>query len=401
MKKQYIFLVIILALCFVQCSLRTSIRPTFNKISILYINNWTINQAAKIATLIKTEKSLDSILVIVNGNVFSSSPLTVLNKGQTEFDILNASQIDAMLFTPEFFNWGTERGKELVRNANFYCLSANIIDKLTNQTFGQEFLYKPFGKSQIAILGVSYDSSNYYFKNKNIVFQKPEFTISKFTPLIKNRTDFQFVLTDTPDTLNFPYDLVLGAPTKSGIQLLPYGEFGIYRIDVDYDNLKNIENIKRKNILLDTITEDSDVKKMILQYQAITDSILHIQYNNIGSNTINNQAINILLTETKSQSYLSNQPLIDYHLSNNNLSFNEFYNALNEKDILPILIVKGKELKLVKKNLAPAISKISDQQDYQILSTINFLKHNPQIKYDSLEFSTLAIWEILSNNLRN
>lgn len=336
------FLLIIIS---INCALRKSVQPSLNQLTILYINNWSIEQSAKISNLVKIEKRSNPVLTIINNNIFSYSPLTELNKGQVEIDILNASQIDAMLFTPDFLRWGIEHGQELIKNANFYCLGANIKNIKTNQTIGQEFLYQALDKAQIAVLGISYDSANYYFKPKNILFQNQEFTILKFKPLIENRTDFQLILTNASDTLDFSFDLILGAPTKTEMQLLPSNESGIYRIVISYDNLKNIHQIQRTNIALDTITEDKSIKEIILSYQARTDSLL----NNTFKNKIdNNWAIKTLLTNTKSQTYLSDQPMLDKKSSVGAISFQTFYNSLTEKASLPIIIIKGKELKTIK-----------------------------------------------------
>lgn len=397
--KRLIFSSVIIVFCFMGCALRTRrIRAPLDQITLLYINNWTIEQSAKIATLIKADKSYNPILVVVNGNIFSSSPLTELNKGQTEIDIFNASLIDALLFNPDFLRWGIEHSKELIKNANFYCLGANIKDNRTGRTIGQEFLFQRLGSAQIAVLGLSYDSADYYFKQKYILFQAPDFTVLKFKPLIENHSDLQFIITNTSDTLDFPYDLILGAPTKTEMQLLPWAAPGIYKIIIGYDRLKNIHQIQRTNLSLDTIAEDEAIKKIILSYQAKTDSILNRKYQNL-TKINHNWAIKTLLTETNSQAYLADQPLINKPLSNKTFLFSEFYNALNEKNSLPIITIKGKELKKVSKQLIPVITNIIDNKDYRILTNIDFLSRNPLIKFDGLEFSSLAIWEILYNNL--
>ena len=385
-------------MCFIQCTLRKSIRPSPNKISILYINNWTIDQSAKIATVVKNEKSTNPTLVLINGKLFSSSPFTDLSEGRVVINILNASQIDAVLFTPDFLRWGIQQCQELVRNADFYCLGANIKDRVTNQTFGQEFLLKALGKSQIAILGVNYDSSNYYFKDKTIEFDNPKFTILKLLPLVENHTDFQFILTQSQDSLDLPVDLIFGAPTKSEVQLLPFGEPGIYKIDIGFNNLTNITEIKRTTVLLDTIQSDTLIKKIITDYQTKLDSLLKIKINT-PTNDLNKWVIESILDITKSQSFASNQPLVAKQPSSNKISFGDFYNVLNEKDIIPILKINGNQLKDYKKFLTPSISPISANKNYQILTTNDFLNLNSELRFESVEYTNLTIWKMVSNYL--
>jgi hypothetical protein len=390
----------IVILCFVQCTHHVKPSPVLNRISIIYINNWSFDNAAKIAALIKNELKLAPIVVLTNGKIFSESPITNLNKGYAELEILNASQIDAILLTPHFLRWGIQHSKELIKKSNFFCLAANIKDKSSNQPLGQEYLIKTLGKVQVVILGISFDSLNYYFQNKNLDFHNPAFTVFKLLPQLKTRSDFQFILTQTQDSLDLPVDFIFGAPIKDKVQLLPLIEPGIYKLEIGYDNLKNIIELKRATISIDTLPDDSIVKAITTQYQAKTDSVLSIKYANIKNTNFNDWAIKTILTETKAQGFLSDQPLVDKNFTTKDFTMTDLYKGLDEKTNLPILTINGKELRKFRKSINPPLKEILDNKDYPILSTINFIEHHPELKFDSIAFTNLAVWEILSNNLK-
>jgi hypothetical protein len=401
--KKNIYFLLIIFLCITNCIYRGGIRPTLNKISIIYISNWSIEQAAQIATLIKEAKQLNPTIVIVNGDIFSRRPLTDLNKGLPEIELLNNCQIDALLLSPDFLKWGIQNAQELIKKSNFSCLAANIKDKTTNQTLAQEYLIQKVNNAQISVLGVSYDSLNYYFADKNLQFDHAEFTVSKLLPILKMRSDLQFIVTQANDSLDFPVNYLFGAPLKKYVQLIPYDRPGIYKLDISYNNSKEIQGLERVTLSTSGLSDDSITQVTLVQFQVKTDSILNLKINKNKQisdvNDLNDWAIKKLIEETKTQSFLSNQPLIGKALMLNDTSMIALYNVLNEKNILPIATINGKELQKYSKKLFPLIAKISDNQNYPILTTLDFLKSNPEIKFNSIEFSNLTVWEILRNNL--
>ena len=250
-----------------QCALRNQITSNLNKISIIYITDWSVEQSAKISNLIRNENIKAPQLVLINGKIFSNNELTKKNQGQLELEILNASGIDAVLLTPDFLLWGIDNCRELIRKSNFYCLAANIIDKTTDQPLGHQYLLKTIGKSQIALIGVSYDSLNFQSEVSQIDYRYPEFTILKLIPLVENRSDFQFVLTQFEDSLDLPVDFIIGAPMKNKPQILSTEENGIYHLEISYDNSYNIIEIKRTNLDINSLNEDPAIKSIISKYQ--------------------------------------------------------------------------------------------------------------------------------------
>ena len=406
MSNKFVLFLVIVFLCLTQCTHRVRTETVQNKISIIYINNWNINQAAKVATLIRNEQKLLPTTILINGSIFSKLPITSLNKGIGEIEILNASSIDAVFFTPDFLRWGIRQSKELVRKSNFSCLTANIKEKTTNQTLGHEYLLKAVGKAQITIFGISYDSLNYYLLDTNLEFRNPDFVIFKLLPLLKNRTDFQFILTQTQDSLDIPVNYIFGAPVKNGIQLLPLNEPGIYKLEISFDDMKNITELKRTTISLDTLPDDSIIKAIIAKYQTTTDSILNIKFapesglhrpeagrfDNTKSINFPAWATKTILEQNKTISFLYDLPLVSINPTIKDITIADLYNGLSEKDNPPILTIKGKDLRKFTKLLNPSIKPISDNEDYAILSTFRFLYQHPEIKFERIKISDFANW---------
>ncbi len=262
--KKFLLIVILIGLSSIRCThdLKNNL-SALNQFSIIYINNWKIDNSAKIATLIRNERNLQPTVALLSNNVFSDSLIKDASQRNAVIEILNASDIDAILLTPDFLTFGIDQAKQLVSECGFFCLAANVKDKLTSQTLGQEYLILNLGKTRVAIIGISNDSQQFY--GRNIDFDNPAFTVLKILPQIKNRSDFQFALTHSFDTLDLPLDFIFGAPMHDKFQMLPLTETGIYKLEFGYDKSNNISELKRTTLTVDTLPDDSVINNIINQ----------------------------------------------------------------------------------------------------------------------------------------
>ena len=395
MKKYLIFIVIIANL--VSCTKRTNIKPLLNTFSIIYINNWQSEQAPRLATFIKSEESKNPVLVIVNGDISSESKFSDMNKGLADIELMNQCKVDAVYLHSQLFKYGMQNIKDLIRKSDFSYLGANIRDKQTKQPIGQEYLFKTVGNTQIAITGINFDTLDFYLQDKNLEIRSADFSISKILPFIQERSDFQFLLTQTEDTLDLPFTMILQAPARNQVKLLNDNQKGIFIIRVGYDNLKNIMEIKRSTTSLDTIAPDPVALSILKKNESHTDSMLKTK---LLANNLNDKLLKTLLIQTKTTAYLSQEPLVPLTAKSQTIDLDEIYNLLNQKNVLPIITILGKELLSIQKSISPAIKKIADNNTYSILTTIDFLTQHPEVEYDSIEFIQMTVLEMLLNNLK-
>jgi len=264
--KKLLLIVILIGLPSIRCThnLKHN-QSSSNRFAFIYINNWKIDNSAKIATLIKNERNIQSTAILLSNNIFSDTLIKDTSQRNAVIEILNASDINATLLTPDFLIFGIDQAKQLISECNFSCLAANVKDKLTSQTLGQEYLILNLGKARVAVIGISSDSQQFYSRDTNIDFENPAFTVQKILPQIKNRSDFQFVLTHSFDTLNLPLDFIFSAPMHDKFQMLPLTETGIYKLEFGYDKSNNILELKRTTAAVDTLPDDSVINNIINQ----------------------------------------------------------------------------------------------------------------------------------------
>ncbi|WP_379971254.1 bifunctional metallophosphatase/5'-nucleotidase [Ectobacillus sp. sgz5001026] len=132
---------------------------------ITYSNNQPAEVGiAKIATLIKQERSLhEEVIVIDNGDLIQGTPLTyhyaksMLQQENPMSLILNHIGYDAAIIGNHEFNYGMDVLMHAITSSTYPYLCANILDAQTNEPyFGAPYIIKKIQPDiTIAILGVT------------------------------------------------------------------------------------------------------------------------------------------------------------------------------------------------------------------------------------------------------
>ncbi|MDW7988469.1 MAG: hypothetical protein RMJ65_07205, partial [candidate division WOR-3 bacterium] len=106
----------------------------------------------------------------------------------------------------------------------------------------------------IAVLGVSFDTIN-----KNVQYRDPDFIILKLLPILKNRSDFQCLIANTDDTLNYPFDIILGAPSKNPLLANMFPVDKAHKIIISFDTTNKSFSINIQPINYSTVSEDQEI----------------------------------------------------------------------------------------------------------------------------------------------
>jgi 2',3'-cyclic-nucleotide 2'-phosphodiesterase (5'-nucleotidase family) len=247
------------------CTFRQTTKPTLHKIPIIYITDWNIEQSAQIASLIKQEKTINPVLTLINSRIFSGDTDSITQ--QLSINILNATDIDAVLVSADFLYAGIDNCRQIIRKSDFYCLGANLKDKTNNANIGHEYLIKQLNNFNLCVIGVIYDTLNPLYQSPDFELRSPDYSVLKLITLVKNRSDFVCLLTRSNDSLDFPVDLILGAPAQQQFPVVPSETKGIYKLEIGLDNASNIIEIKRHMLALDSYLPDPSITNIIAQYQ--------------------------------------------------------------------------------------------------------------------------------------
>ncbi len=114
-----------------------------NILPINYANNESAECGiSKLATIIKRERENNKNVVLIdNGDMIQGTPLTYYyakidnKKSNPIIDTLNYLKYDVGVIGNHEFNYGREILNDVIKQSDFPWLSANILDKITNEPF--------------------------------------------------------------------------------------------------------------------------------------------------------------------------------------------------------------------------------------------------------------------------
>jgi hypothetical protein len=254
-------LVIIFILVLIRCAAnKKNLLPTQPpEFAFLYIPQWTVFEAPKIATLIKQQKLQKPTIAIIKNccpvpDGYSLSETTEAINLISE--ILDRSQVDVVLLTSNIINF-LPYFKTGLKKHNFTFLAANLSDSATSHMIWSEYIIYKLDNYKIAILGISYNAFR-----KNITKRDPNFAILKLLPILKNRADFLCLLTDAQDTLDYPFNIILGAPALMNKKCYSFDSKDVQKIIFSIDQKNAVNLIEAQSLNWAIFFDDPEILRL-------------------------------------------------------------------------------------------------------------------------------------------
>ena len=192
-------LVLLLAAIFTACSNQSEDQSN-QKIVILHTNDMhaKIDNMAKLAAYKQeVEEQYDHVFLVSAGDIFSGNPVVDVykKKGYPMIDLMNRLGYDLSAIGNHEFDYGQEILAKRMKQANFQFICANINTQKTNLPQPKPYVVlEADGKKLLflSLIEVWNDGlpSTHPAKLKNIEFQDPVESASKFTKLAKKHDAF-------------------------------------------------------------------------------------------------------------------------------------------------------------------------------------------------------------------
>lgn len=406
-SKKYLlhFIIFLFSLSFFSCAVKPRVSPIAKTITVFYTGDLNLNNIARIATIVKQERAKNPNLFIINGKIFSDEPITVLNRGEAEISILNSAGIDGIVITPDFLRFGTERAKELIDKVRFFFLAANLYQPNLTRHFGQGYLIKAMTKTRVSLIGILFDSTDFYLKLPGVQRRDPVYSTKLFVPMQRMReSDLVGLIVNHADSITFSdLDFVIGTRTAKSIAAPPCNkDESLRRLDLFLSSKNQIIDYNTSVVTItDSIIEDSLVKATLKMYQDRTDSMLDTEIIENQKKLPNGDLPKIVeqavLYDTKADGFMVQKTLVKWPFEKDLKTYRSFFEALDFTQNLPILSLSGKEIeylihemtwiiwaaKLSEKNLLPT-------ETYRIVSMPDLLQFDPwRYKISAMTDSTL------------
>ncbi|MEK6756984.1 MAG: bifunctional UDP-sugar hydrolase/5'-nucleotidase [Bacteroidota bacterium] len=109
-----------------------------------------------LAYINKYRTSTPNALVLNAGDDFQGSPISTLTLGQSQIELMNIINPDAMTLGNHEFDYGSERLRQTLRTARFPTLAANIYDDRSRSTFREPTRIVTRGDLRVGIVGLTH-----------------------------------------------------------------------------------------------------------------------------------------------------------------------------------------------------------------------------------------------------
>ncbi len=109
-------------------------------------------------TIAQIKKDLEAagaaVLLLDDGDAAQGTPLVNMGQGKNAIEFMNQTGYDAMGLGNHEFDWGLDNLKQILENAKFPILAANIVDKISGEpVFGDRKIFE-IGGRKIGVFGI-------------------------------------------------------------------------------------------------------------------------------------------------------------------------------------------------------------------------------------------------------
>jgi 2',3'-cyclic-nucleotide 2'-phosphodiesterase (5'-nucleotidase family) len=406
------FIIFLVSLTLFACAVKPKVSPIAKTITVFYTGDLNLNNIARIATYVKQERAKNPNLFIIDGKIFSDEPITVLNRGEAEISILQSAGIDGIVLTPDFLRFGTERAKELIDKVRFFFLAANLYQPERPRFFAQGYLIKAMAKTRVSLIGILFDSTDFYLKLPGIKRRDPVYIVKLFVPMQRMRqSDLVGLIVTSADSITFSdLDFVIGARTSKSITAPPcHKDESLRRLDLFLSSKNQIIDYNSSVVrITDSIIEDSLVKATFKMYQDRTDSMLETEITE-GSKKlpysdfpkIVQQAI---LYDTKADGFMFQTKLVKWPFYKDLKTRRSFFEALGYTGNLPVINLTGKEIEYLIHEMTAIIwsARLSEKnlsltETYRIVTMPDLLQYDPKWANKGMALSDSTLISMVIN----
>jgi 2',3'-cyclic-nucleotide 2'-phosphodiesterase (5'-nucleotidase family) len=116
---------------------------------------YMVGGSAVLAAYLHKNYDSDSTTLVLNaGDDFQGSPVSTVTKGSSQIQLLNLLHPDAFEIGNHEFDYGRESLFDVLKQAHFPVLAANLYDTQTGKPFEGTYIIKQIGKVKFGIIGI-------------------------------------------------------------------------------------------------------------------------------------------------------------------------------------------------------------------------------------------------------
>ncbi|WP_159882037.1 bifunctional metallophosphatase/5'-nucleotidase [Paenibacillus puerhi] len=188
---------------------------TIKELTILYTNDfhaqdkpvratWVegspmMGGAAYLASYVKKIRaSEENVILLDAGDILTGPPISTLTEGEAPVDLFSCIGYDAVAIGNHEFDHGWQKTKQLLYQARFPFLSANIFYKNTNILFAKPYEILEAGDVKVGVIGIHGKKAGYETISLDQIteleFRSQESVLQEYVNLLKPHVDLIVVL---------------------------------------------------------------------------------------------------------------------------------------------------------------------------------------------------------------
>lgn len=369
-------------------------KPPSQTVTVFVSGDLAFLELPQLAQVVSGRKENFPGLWLMSGEVFADDVTLTLGDGKIETKALNRAGIDAVLFTPDWLKLGISRAKELIDQAHFRILSANINDTL-DLPIAHPWMKKPLAGRNFGITGLYLDSNDLFLKLNGIRFIPPEYVGKKLRTLLRSKTDISLLLLPPGESIFVPgFDLILRPEEK-----------GTTRYDITLID-GQVKDVVKRQISLAAIEPKPEVLRVIDSLKNVLDSLSSIPVVDsrvkIPSPVLAKRVIEGILKGNVADLFLyDSTDFVQETILPGTITCGQLISAFSDPGRLVIFRLNGEEINRLKNRAgvkAPArsglpLGRLPAGKVYSVATTGRFLKKHPEIPINRLELSEKRLWE--------
>ncbi|MEO0082598.1 MAG: hypothetical protein ABIL25_10000 [candidate division WOR-3 bacterium] len=382
------------------CATRAA-RPGSQTVTV-FISSWAgLEQLPAQAAVVRSARSLGPCVWLLLGNVFSDHVWAGLADGEAEVVLLSAAGVDAVVFGPEWLEFGFDRMRWLVDRAGFYILGANVSDSLGG-TVGHPFMLKRYLGTSLGLLGVWLDSTDYRLGLVQVKYAVPDFVVRKVLPLIRPQTGLVGVaVRPLGDVPKWNVDFLVGAERDDMIAALP-SKHGMTRLSLVVSDGR-VTEYARTDVGLDGIAADSRVTAVLDSIRTVLDSAGAVGVCRLGQ-TMSPAAMSRVLVKGMLRQgpdgFLSDGELVRDTISTGLLTTRALIEALVNPGRLAMVRLSGQDLKALLEDKSVSVEwrtglrgqKLVLHRQYSMTMTLDFYARHSNLHRFGYELAAEPLW---------
>jgi len=382
---------------------RQAVSPSARPVRV-FVTDASLERFPAYAAEVKARQAISPTIWLVTGALFTDRSLAVMSDGAAQVTLLSRAGVDAVVMSTDWLAFGPPRLEQIVSNARFYALSANLLDS-TGSTLGHPFMVRGSGSAVLALTGLAFDSADILTCMAGIRYAAPEFAARKTVALMRQRADFVGVMVE-PRASGASWDADFAVNSDGPGQFSMLASGGSSQVNC-YDVAINAGQVSARTSNLGRLGVDSTVALVLDSVKEAVDSIaskpLPLPRGTRTPEALSRVLVDGLLAAKLADGFLCDSLFVADFKEPKDVG--TLVGLLRDPNRLAVLSVAGDVLAGWPEGLmlGPSLSRsrLSRAKMYRIATTVEYLRRHPALAAAGFNLTARPFWTICRDVLES